>query len=346
MNVPLLDVRQKEYLHMQFPLYEKVEQASYTKDILDPVGEEMRRIAHEREERMRNPQYKRPDKKKDADAEKKFLVDRSGGINLQFNDPNKGKDAKDGKVHNRYEVSTALVRYWDFTVEPGRKYKYRMRVKVFNPNYKRTDVADPDSASRIVLTGPWSPVSDEIFVDFDNHWYVAEQKRIGGRTNELLLEVHHWYRGMGEWLVGKMAQRVGQLVGLTEKTPPIKALKWNDVVHEYEVKDLKMESEVDTGNLLVGLAYGSEEYELFGNRRNVAIPREAVALNPYGDLVRHEEQADKQDDVRKSVNENFDDIRKAVDVATGEDKKEEKKEEERPKPGKGKGKGPKGGGAP
>jgi hypothetical protein len=338
MNIPVMDIRQREYLHLQFPIYEKPEQAMYTREIIDPIGWEADRERKILEEKRRNPNWV-ASKKKDAESEKKILPGRGQGVNLGFNDPKKQKEAKDGRVNNHYQLQNALVRYWDFTVEPGRKYKYRIRVKVFNPNYKRTDVADPDMASRIIIAGPWSPTSEEVFVDFDNHWYVADQKR-GGRSNELFLEVHHWYRDLGEWLVATFPQRVGQFVGLADRAKPMKTLKWNDVVHDYEVKDLRMET-FDTSNLLVGLSFGNEKYELFGGERGVAVPKEAVALNPFGDLVRHEEQIDKQDDVRKSVNENFADMEKAIAEVTGEGKKEEK-EEEKPKKGKAPGRGGRG----
>src|SRR5436305_1729101 len=121
----------------------------------------------------------------------------------------------------------------------------------------------------------------------------------------------------------------------------MKVLNWNDVSHAYEVRDQKTESLFDSGNLLVGLSAGNETYDLgaLGSERGVATPREAVALNPFGDLVRHEEQVDKNDDVRKSVNENYADIAKAISDATGDGKKEEEKE----KPAKGKTKGGRGG---
>lgn len=331
MNVPLLDVQQREYLHTKFPIYEKPEQAMYTKSELDPAGEEAREADRVKREKMRNPNYKAKKKEKTEEDEKKYLPDLKGTANLGFNDPGKKQD---GKIRNRYELKTALVRYWDFTVEPGRKYKYRTRVKVFNPNYKRTDVAEAEAASRVLLVGPWSEVSDEVFVDFDNHWYVAKERSSTRKSNELSIEVHHWYRGMGEWLVSTFPQRVGQFVGLTEKPKPLKVLKWNDMIHEYEVKELKMDAEFDTSNLLVGLSYGNDEYDLFGSTRTVPAPKEAVALNPFGDLVRHEEDFDEKDDVRKSVKENFEGMVKTIAAATGEDKKDEK--EDPTKGGKGK----------
>jgi hypothetical protein len=334
MNVPLLDVAQREFLHDRadlFPMYEKVEPAMYTFDILNPAAAEKRRADEEQRERLRNPQYKRSEKKKDAEEEKKFLPGREGGANLGFRDPNKQKE---GKLSNHYRVKTAIVRYWDFTVEPGRKYKYRLRVKVYNPNYKRADVAESEAATRVILRGPWSPVSEEVFVDFDNHWYVADQKR-SMRPNEMAIEVHHWYRGMGEWLVSTFSQRVGQFVGLTDKAKPIKALKWNDVIHEYEAKELKMDVQFDTSNLIVGIYAGHEEYELDGKKRTVPVPKEAVALNPFGDLVRHEESVDARDEVRQRVNENYKEMADLVASMTGEKKDDTKDPTGPPKKGAG-----------
>ena len=101
-------------------------------------------------------------------------------------------------------------------------------------------LGQPEAASRVLLVGPWSPVSDEVFVQFDNQWYVAEHKR-GTRSNELYLEVHHWYRGMGEWLVSTFPQRVGQFVGLTEKPKPIKALIMSE---DYELGTYSRETQI------------------------------------------------------------------------------------------------------
>jgi hypothetical protein len=129
---------------------------------------------------------------------------------------------------------------------------------------------------------------------------------------------------MGEWLVSTFAQRVGQFVGLTDKPKPIKALKWNDATHDYEAKELKMDVQFDTSNLLVGIYTGTEQYDLFGSSRHVPVPREAVALNPFGDLVRHEESTDGRNEVRQRVVENYKEMADLVGGMTGEGKKDAK----------------------
>jgi hypothetical protein len=59
-----------------------------------------------------------------------------------------------------------MIRAFDFTVAPDTSYRYRVRIVVFNPNYKREDVsplAKEDTKKR-VLRGPWSEATDEVHV--------------------------------------------------------------------------------------------------------------------------------------------------------------------------------------
>ena len=53
---------------------------------------------------------------------------------------------------------TLMVRFLDFTVEPGRTYRYRARVVLFNPDYNQ---GDPRNRKRFIF-GPWSEVMTDI----------------------------------------------------------------------------------------------------------------------------------------------------------------------------------------
>jgi hypothetical protein len=53
-----------------------------------------------------------------------------------------------------------MVRSLDFTVEPGRTYRYRERVVLFNPHYNQGNPRD----RRVQIFGPWSEVTDIVTI--------------------------------------------------------------------------------------------------------------------------------------------------------------------------------------
>ena len=53
-----------------------------------------------------------------------------------------------------------MVRSLDFTVEPGRTYRYRTRVVFFNPHFKRENPRD----RKIEISGPWSDVTNIVTI--------------------------------------------------------------------------------------------------------------------------------------------------------------------------------------
>jgi hypothetical protein len=61
-------------------------------------------------------------------------------------------------VELSYPTSNApelMLRFFDFTVRPGRSYRYRLRVVVYNPN---------DEVDARYLTGPWSPPTTQVSI--------------------------------------------------------------------------------------------------------------------------------------------------------------------------------------
>ena len=53
-----------------------------------------------------------------------------------------------------------MVRYLDFTVEPGRTYRYRVRVVFFNPHLNQ---GNPPDRNRLIF-GPWSEVTNIVTI--------------------------------------------------------------------------------------------------------------------------------------------------------------------------------------
>jgi hypothetical protein len=110
-----------------------------------------------------------------------------------------------------------IIRVIDFTVESGKTYQYRMRVKLRNPNYLRSDVAQESYAKEEELRADpesWrelppvtSPLEQFLYASLPvfNEGLQPETDR-----NKAFFEVHHWVEkttvgggdvDVGEWVV-------------------------------------------------------------------------------------------------------------------------------------------------
>lgn len=82
-----------------------------------------------------------------------------------------------------------LVRLLDL-VQPGYTYEYRIKVKMANPNYKRTkDLAYAALGKEPELkAGEWTMVS-KIDVPVEAFWYAVDSRPVGDQVN---LQMHRW----------------------------------------------------------------------------------------------------------------------------------------------------------
>jgi|GEM_PF-6626396 len=82
-----------------------------------------------------------------------------------------------------------LVRFLDMTVEPGFIYEYRVRVKMYNPNYnKPKDVAYPALAKNKFIVGDNSDVI-RLAVPWETDWYVMDDRPT---VERLTVQVQRW----------------------------------------------------------------------------------------------------------------------------------------------------------
>jgi hypothetical protein len=68
-----------------------------------------------------------------------------------------------------------LVRLVDVTVQPGKTYEYRLRVRMGNPNFGRRDVASPDYAKDKEILSDWSKTPIRVHVDPEMYYYAVDQ---------------------------------------------------------------------------------------------------------------------------------------------------------------------------
>lgn len=68
-----------------------------------------------------------------------------------------------------------MVRAFDFSVDPDASYRYRARLVVNNPNYKRDDINPGVDTSSETLAGPWSETTNPVYVPSDVATYAIQK---------------------------------------------------------------------------------------------------------------------------------------------------------------------------
>jgi hypothetical protein len=82
----------------------------------------------------------------------------------------------------------ALVRFVDWEIKPGKVYAYRVRIRMANPNYKRTDVAGQKLALEAELKSPWIDIPEAVVVPPERAYYVEAKSP----RDQVTLQVHRW----------------------------------------------------------------------------------------------------------------------------------------------------------
>jgi hypothetical protein len=149
-----------------------------------------------------------------------------------------------------------LMRFIDVTVEPGFVYRYRVQLKVLNPNFKRNirELSMPKFAEEEELLSPWFELKDSVAVPRDEFLYAAAKDEKNRRVTEKLvqespdvtfLQFQRWAdfvrptgytrdEPIGDWLVADLKVHRGQFIGENTK---IKLPLWSMVANTFLFRD-------------------------------------------------------------------------------------------------------------
>ncbi|MBW3541054.1 MAG: hypothetical protein KY476_12355 [Planctomycetes bacterium] len=197
-----------------------------------------------------------------------------------------------GQIKKQLDVSLSaagqllLFRYLDFTVEPGNAYRYRVRVKLANPNHPdrtgRTDeTRTPTVSQGTIRWTNWSQPTPPVHVEHDAQYYLTRVKGpTGPRDAGAVVDIFQWLPESGTTAKGTLELTLGQFVGGTAKTKLVKP----------EISVETTDVEFSTKDVLIDLSDGSEKVDpgefadLGVNSRTLELVDEAVVLNEYGEL--------------------------------------------------------------
>ncbi len=109
------------------------------------------------------------------------------GPGSRFPGGNPGDPNDPSYADQEYVPDYCLIRVIDVTIEPGKIYQYRIRVRMANPNAgrKTNEVASPSYASPKPLESDWFTIPEKVYVPPDVHFYAVDQKDLDQKDPDL-----------------------------------------------------------------------------------------------------------------------------------------------------------------
>jgi hypothetical protein len=178
-----------------------------------------------------------------------------------------------------------LFRYFDFDVEPGKAYRYRVRLILKNPAYNLPPELAmlPQVVQGETRATEWSEPTAPVIVQDDSAYFLARadtQRRSG--PPEAVMEVFQWLPDVGTIAkVDSLRTQVGQYISGRNRTEVIDPAK-----QKYEAQEVTVNSTdmlVDVINAPAGV--GELHADLALNSNALGLPDVAVVADEYGQLA-------------------------------------------------------------
>jgi len=186
-------------------------------------------------------------------------------------------DAEEEKVEEK-ELEYLLFRFFDFTVQPGKHYRYRVKLVLANPNHgMMSHYLEKDGMEKPqYLESEWSEPSPEVSVPLDSQALTVSAKASDGSASMMLVRFN-----MDDGACAREEVTVprGQLLDYRQR-PLSRAAAGRTPLGESETEEKKVD--YLTNSLLLDVAGGAR---LPGKDRNLLEPGSVLLLDPEGALV-------------------------------------------------------------
>jgi hypothetical protein len=268
-----------------------------------------------------------------AEEENKMDQPDSGTKSPESEDKNKTGDEEP------LVPEKSLVRFLDMTIEPGFVYEYRVRVKMYNPNYnKPREVAYPALAKNKFIVGENSEVI-RLAVPWETEWYVMDDRPAADR---LTVQIQKWLGvttpdpnmnqnpvKVADWSIDDRAQASrGEYIGRPDL---VQVPTWSMEKEDWELarhpkrggQRLQIDFTVTTNQQFPALLIdyeGGAGREVKHNGRPVTdtAPVQVLVLTPEGKLEIRTNMEDKENAERK---ERFDEWKKRLEAVKNPNKR-------------------------
>lgn len=111
-----------------------------------------------------------------------------------------------------------LFRYFDFQITPGNAYRYRVRLKLLNPNFRRPveELVDESIAAGELRETPWSEPTPPAIVPEEQRMFLAKTDKARPDTGlpSATIDVYQWFSEAGTTIAAKVEKlQLGQFIG-------------------------------------------------------------------------------------------------------------------------------------
>jgi hypothetical protein len=228
------------------------------------------------------------------------------------------------------EVSNYLFRFFDFSVEPGKTYKYRVRLILANPNYRMPPnvLTDENIAKKPVLETDFCTPTNTVTVPLESRVLVtnvADSRSAWEDPTASILAVHFDLSDGSEWCVNKDRITRGSTVNYPKQTGENYALankpktgSMSDGMSEpvmdgpsqknkkspkpaaIKPEDDESKKKIDVvSDVCVLDVFGGQRLTFVGNvdgkTQDLRSPGKMIVLEPSGNLVVHKVSTDLQE---------------------------------------------------
>ena len=198
------------------------------------------------------------------------------------------------------EAKTIMLRSLDFTVDPDTTYRFRVRIVVYNPNYKREDVSPGTEVATKELKGPWSEPTNAVTMPADVAAYAMDKTRSGPgskRTDQVSFQIVRWTQEDGVTVTSTFDAGPGEVVGEPKNTqiPYSEGEKSKTRLVDYNSHQMVL----DTSGGLKPIA------QVGATGAPLDVPATTLLMRSDGTILVRNESFDQPDAVRKDMAETY-----------------------------------------
>lgn len=193
-----------------------------------------------------------------------------------------------------------LFRYFDFDVEPGRTYRYRVRLLVSNPSFGKTlaEVTEPFVMEGETRETPWSAESEPVKIPDDYQLYLLLVSDKGPGNQRVAFKIYEWEPTIGTRVLGEIRKvEFGQVVGGLAKTPVLRLTKQTLQDEQVELRTRDVLLDVRESPTIVPSEHPDLEFADVKNLARpikIGVPSSAVLGNQFGEFELKDQESGKE----------------------------------------------------